>query len=146
MDRVIQTNAKRSWRCYYSLSRCDSPGLGQGLQVSTMSISYVQGSSEPWIWASDTRFPEGPPTQRPIRISCVALCQWPVCLLVYLRGQEHLALPLWEVICSDADAVPRDSNSFNPHHWVGSISELKLSSGGFRLWKEGQHSIVLLEW
>lgn len=145
VDGVIQTNVERTAGDVIFWIGVIHPGLGQGLQVSTMSISYVQGTSELWIWASNTRFLEGPLTQPPIRISCVALCQWPVCLLVCLQGQEHSLPGAW-LFPSEKSFAPMQKlcqGTVTHSPLTTGLAETVLSSGGFRLWKEGQHSIVL---
>lgn len=70
----------------------------------------MQGASETRVLASNIRFPEGLPVQMLVHM----------CLRVYrlLSGAEGTpcfswGLPLPGVLCSDAEALPKDSGSFN---------------------------------
>ena len=60
-----------------------------------LSISCMQGTSEPWDQAPNIRFLEGLPTQLPIRTLYAALPQWLRHLLAPFWGQEHCLPGAW---------------------------------------------------
>lgn len=104
-----------------------------------LSISCMQGTSEPCFQRQiSRRFL----TQMPVRT--LQLCAKGLCIYQFLSGAKstpclELGSSPLKVLCSDAEAMLKDRNSFATHHRVGSTSELNISSGAFRFWEEGQH-------